>query len=393
MSSIETYRPQLERVQRTALVCGLVGLVLAAIFFFRDRDQFFHSYLFAYVYWIAIPLGSIAILMLHHLTGGWWGYPLRRILEASTRTLWVMAVLFAPILLGLSHLYPWTNPNDIPDDELHHFKKVWLTPGNFTLRAVIYFVLLLGIVYLLNKRSIAQDRTGDPAQQARLTAMSGVGVMAWGFLVSLAAFDWVMSLEPDWFSTIFGLIFVDLEVLLAMAFTVYVYGKLSDREPMKDLVRPQDYNDIGNLMLAFTLLWAYLQFDQFLLIYATNLRDEIPWYMTRAFGRWGAWAAFLLIFHFFVPFFMLLQRSIKRKLERLSHVAAYLAVMAIFDVYWLITPSLEKGGPHFHLTDFFLLAGIGGIWVAAFAWQLQKLPILPLHDPRFEGVLLHEHGD
>jgi preprotein translocase subunit SecG len=393
MSSIETYRPQLERVQRTALVCGLVGLALAAIFFFRDKDQFFHSYLFAYVYVVAIPFGSIAILMLHHLTGGWWGYPLRRILEASTRTVWVMAILFIPILLGLSHIYSWTDPNAFPDDELHHFKKVWLSPGNFTIRAVIYFALLLFLVYLLNKRSSAQDQTGDPAQQAKLTGMSGIGVVFWGFIVSAAAFDWVMSLEPDWFSTIFGFIFIDVEVLLALSFTVFIYGKLSDREPLKDLVRPQDYNDIGNLMLAFTMLWAYLQFDQFLLIYATNLRDEIPWYMKRAFGSWGAWAAFLLVFHFFVPFFMLLQRAIKRKLERLSRVAAYMVVLAIFDIYWLITPSLEKSGPHFHLTDFFLLAGIGGLWVAAFSWQLLKLPILPLHDPRFEGVLLHEHGD
>lgn len=396
MSSIETFRPQLDKVQRNALACGVVGLVLAAIFLYRDPDQFFHSYLMAYVYWVAIPLGCIAVLMLHHMTGGWWGYPLRRILEAGTRTFWIMAVLFVPILLGMSHIYSWTSwtkPGAYPDDVLHHFKRAYLTSGFVTLRTVIYFVILLGFVYVLNKRSVEQDQTGDRSLQGKLGSMSGIGVVLWGFIVSAAAFDWVMSLEPDWFSTIFGLIFIDLEALVALSFVVFVYGRLSDREPMKDLVRPQDYNDIGNLMLAFTLLWAYLQFDQFLLIYAGNLRDEIPWYITRAFGSWGAWAAFLLVFHFFVPFFLLLQRSIKRNLRSLARVAGYLVVMALFDVYWLVTPSFEKSGPHFHVVDFLALAGIGGIWVGAFAWQLKKLPILPLHDPRFEGVLLHEHGD
>ncbi|HKS83745.1 MAG TPA: hypothetical protein VJR23_19740 [Candidatus Acidoferrales bacterium] len=397
MSSIETYRPQLDRLQNIAFTCGVIGLALSGVFLYRDSDTFFHSYLMAYVFWVAIPFGCIAVLMLHHMTGGWWGYPLRRILEAGTRTVWVMAVLFIPVWLGIPKLYTWTKANAFPDDILHHFKRVYLSTGFFTVRAVIYFVLLLGFVYLLNKRSADQDKTGDPKIQGKLGVLSGIGVVLWGFIVSAAAFDWVMSLEPDWFSTIFGMIFIDLEALVALSFVVYVYGKLADREPMKDLVRPQDHNDIGNLMLAFTLLWAYLQFDQFLLIYAGNLRDEIPWYMTRVFGGWAAWAAFLLIFHFFVPFFMLLQRTIKRNLRRLSRLGGYMVVMAFIDVYWLVIPSFEKDGPHYHpadiLRNIFVLAGIGGIWLGAFAWQLKKQPILPLHDPRFEGVLLHEHGD
>jgi hypothetical protein len=397
MSSIDTFRPDLDRVQRNASICAAVGILGMAFFFVRDNDQSLRSYLMAYVYWAAIPLGSIAVLMLHHLTGGWWGYPLRRILEASTRTYWIMVVLFLPIWFGMSKLYSWTSWSDpkstYPNDDLHHFKRLWLAPGFFTARAIAYFVILLFFVYLLNKRSAAQDQTGDRALQAKLGGMSGIGVVLWGFIVSAAAFDWVMSLEPDWFSTIFGMIFIDFEALLGLCFAVFIYSRLARREPMKDLLRLQDYNDIGNLMLAFTLLWAYLQFDQFLLIYAGNLRDEIPWYVTRVFGGWAAWAAFLLVFHFFVPFFMLLQRSIKRSLERLSRVAVYLVVMAIFDVYWLVVPSFDKSGPRFHLTDFFAFAALGGIWVAAFAWQLKKLPLLPLHDPRFEGVLLHEHGD
>jgi hypothetical protein len=393
MSSIDTYRPQIERVQKRALVIGIIGLLLCALFFFRDRDQFFRSYLMAYIYWVAIPLGCIAVLMLHHMTGGWWGYPLRRILEAGTRTFWIMVALFVPLWLGMSRLYSWTKPDAFPDDTLHHFKRVYLSSGFFTVRAVIYFLILLGIVYFLNKRSMDQDRTGDPRLQAKLGSMSGPGVVLWGMIVTSAAFDWVMSLEPDWFSTIYGMIFIVLEALLALSFVLFVLGRMSDREPLKNLIRPTDYNDLGNLMLAFLLLWAYLQFDQFLLIYSGNLRDEIPWYLTRAFGGWGFIGAILIVFHFFVPFFLLLQRSIKRNLRSLSRVAAYLIVLSFVDVYWLVVPSFEKTGPHFHLMDLFAIVGIGGIWVAGFAWQLKKSPILPLHDPRFEGVLLHEHGD
>jgi hypothetical protein len=394
MTSSETYRPQLDRVQKQATLWGVVGLALCAVFFFRDRNQFFHSYLFAYVYWIAIPLGSMAILMLHHLTGGRWGYPLRRILEANTRTLGLMAVLFIPIWLGTSHLYPWTNPDAFPDDYLHHFKRVYLSSGFFTVRAIFYFAVLLGLAYILNKWSAEQDQTGDPRLQHKMGYISGPAVVLWAFIVSAAAFDWVMSLEPDWYSTIYGLIFVDVEVLVTLSFVLVIFRMLAKREgPLKDCVRVQDYNDQGNLMLAFLMLWAYLSFDQFLLIYATNLKDEIPWYLTRAFTRWGYVASFLIIFHFFVPFFLLLQRAIKRKLNTLSRVGAFMIVLTLVDIYWLVTPAFDKTGPCFHPMDLFAIVGIGGIWVAAFAWQLKKMPILPVHDPRFEGVLLHEHGD
>ncbi len=393
MNSQDTFRPQLDRVERQALLWGVVGLALCVIFFFRDRNQFFQSYLMAYIYWVAIPLGSLAILMLHHMTGGWWGYPLRRILEASSRTFWVMVAFYIPLWFGMSRLYAWTKPDAIPDDSLHHFKKVYLTSGFFTARTVIYFVILLALVYVLNKRSMDQDRTGDPNIQAKLGTLCGPGIILWGLIVSAAAFDWVMSLEPEWFSTIYGLIFIVLEALVALSFTLFVLGRLSDREPLKDVIRPSDYNDLGNLMLAFLMLLTYLSFDQFLLIYSGNLRDEIPWYLTRQFGGWGYVASFLLVFHFFVPFLLLLQRSIKRNLRLLSRVAAFLIVLTLVDVYWLVVPSLEKTGPHFHFMDLFALVGIGGIWVAAFARQLKRLPILPLHDPRFEGVLLHEHGD
>lgn len=394
MTSTDTYRPQLDRAQKQGALWGAIGLALSVAFFFHDRDQFFRSYLFAYVYWISIPLGCMAILMLHHLTGGRWGYPLRRILEAGTRTLGVMALLVIPVLLGMSRLYSWANPNTIPEDVLHHFKKAYLSPGFFTARTIIYFAILLGIAYLLNKWSAEQDQAGDPILQHRLGYVSGPAVVLWGFVVSCAAFDWVMSLEPEWYSTIYGFIYIDIEALVALSFVLFIFGRLAKQPgPLKDCIRIQDYNDQGNLMLAFLMLWAYLSFDQFLLIYATNLKDEIPWYLTRAYTHWGYIASFLIIFHFFVPFFLLLQRAIKRKLNLLARVGAFLIILTLVDIYWLVVPAFDKTGPRFHLTDLFAVVGLGGVWVAAFSWQLKKMPILPVHDPRFEGVLVHEHGD
>jgi hypothetical protein len=393
MNLPESLRPQYDRLEKQALVAGVAGLVLCAIFGIRDSNQFFKSYLLSYIFWVSIPLGCIGVLMLHHLTGGWWGYPLRRILEAGTRTLVLMAVLYIPLWFGMSILYPWMKAGWVPDDSLHHFKIVYLSHNFFIVRTILYFSLLLLIVYFLNRWSSEEDRTADHSLGERLTKISGIGVVIWGMVVSAAAIDWVMSLEPDWFSTIYGFIFIDLETLVALSFILVVLARLSVCPPLKECIRPADYNDLGNLMLAFLLLWAYLSFDQFLLIWSGNLKDEIPWYMTRAFGGWGGIAVILIVFHFFVPFFWLLMRPLKRSLRRLSAIAGYLIALTLVDVYWLVVPAYQKMGPHVHLLDVFALLGIGGIWLAAFLSQLKKWPLLPLHDPRFEGVLLNEHGD
>ena len=399
MNSSDTLRTQLTRRGNQALALGAAGLILAIILGVMSAhgqnpwQQFFRSYLVAYIYWISIPLGCLAILMLHHLTGGWWGLPIRRILEAGTRTLPLMAALFIPILIGMSRIYPWTQPGVIADDVDNQFKRAYLQPHFFLVRAVVYFAIWLVLAYLLNKWSAEQDRTGDLRFQQHMEALAGPGAVLWGLAVTAAAIDWVMSLEPHWFSTIYGFLFIVVELLAAMSFTLVVLRMLSDYEPLKDSADFSQLNDLGNLMLAFVLLWAYLSFSQLLIVWAGNLRNEIPWYTERAFGGWAPVAVFLLVLHFFVPFFLLLQRKVKRRLRVLSLVAAALVVLAFVDVYWLVAPSYDKLRPHPVLLDLFAVAGIGGVWLGMFLRQLMKLPLLPVHDPRFEGALEHEHGD
>ncbi len=401
MSSVDTAQVRIGRAQKRALVLGAAGL-LVAIYLGRtashqagamDWQAFVQSYIFAYVFWVAIPLGCLAILMLHHLTGGWWGYPIRRILEAGSRTLLLMGVLFIPILAGLSRLYPWARPEVVKGDVLLQHKLWYLTPKFFTLRAVIYFAIWVVVASLLSRWSGEQDRTGERRFKGRMEALAGPGLVLWGLTVTGASIDWVMSLDPHWYSTIYGMIFMVIGCLAAMSFSVVVLSRLSESEPLKDCVLPKRFLDVGNLMLAFVMLWMYMSFSQFLIIWSGNLRNEIPWYQQRVFGKWAPIAVTLLVLHFFVPFLLLLQRGVKRRLRVLSRVAVLLLVLTLVDIYWLLVPSYETLAPQFRLLDLFAVVGIGGVWLAAFLGQLKKLPLLPLHDPRFEGVLEHGHGD
>lgn len=400
MTPIETTRT-FDRMRNQSYIWGLIGSALFVIFGvlggtrsgFAGWQALFHSYLFAYLYWFCLPSGCLAVLMLHHLTGGRWGYPLRRILEAGSRSLWLMAVLFIPVIVGMRDIFAWARPAAVQADPILQKKAWWLNSPDFIIRAVIYFVILLLIVTFLNKWSRAQDDSGDLKYKGKMTALSAPGVILWAFIVTAASVDWVMSLEPHWFSTIYGMLWIVIEVLVGLSFAVFVLRMLADREPIKDAIDPLRFNDLGNLMLTFLMLWAYLSFDQLLIVWAGNLKDEIPWYSQRAFGSWTPVAVILVILHFFVPFFLLLQRNIKRRPRRLSAVALLLICLTLVDVYWVVVPAWEKTAPQVHWLDIFALVGIGGLWLGTFMGQLKRLPLLPLHDPRFEGVLEPEHGD
>ena len=355
-----------------------------------------HAYLVGYIYWLMVPLGCMAILMLHHLTGGWWGYPIRRLLEAASRTFGWMAILFIPILLGMKQLYPWVSgPGDMAGNPDDRFKLAYLTPSFFAVRLIIYFVILIGLSYFLNKWSRQQDDSGDPALAKKLEGLSGPGLILWGLVVTYGTVDWVMSLEPKWFSTIYGMIFMMVGTLTAISFVIVVLRRLSGEAPFKGVVTPGQYNDLGNLMLTFTMLWAYLAFSQFLIIWAGNIKDEIPWYMSRAFGAWAVVAVILIVLHFGLPFLLLLQRNVKRRVESLSMVAGMMMILSMVDVYWIIVPAYEPNRPEFGpaLLDIVAIAVIGAVWISVYFRELKKMPLLPLHDPRFEGELQHEHGD
>ena len=361
---------------KIGLAVGVAALALAGAGGLRQPVQFFRSYLVAFVFWMGLPLGCFAILMLHHLVGGTWGFPLRRLLESSVNTFGLMALLFLPILFrGLPLLYEWADPAKVRADAALRQKEFYLNAPFFTARTVIYFLAWIVIASLLRRWSYRQDESGEAGLTRRLQSLSGGGLLVYGLTATFASVDWVMSLEPRWASTIYGLIFMVTEALAAMALVTLAAIVLSREEELGRLVTPRVLNDYGNLLLTFTMLWAYLSFSQYLIIWSGNVHDEIPWYQRRVQGGWAVVALALIVFHFAVPFVLLLSRFVKRRGPVLGWVAAGLLVKSLVDVFWLTAPAFEPAGPEFHLNDALAVIGIGGVWLWRFAAGLGRRPL------------------
>jgi hypothetical protein len=384
---------ELNRISTRALIVGVVFTVLLIIGGLLDRTQFFRAYLIGFVFWIGITVGSLALLMLQHLTGGVWGLVIRRVLEASTRTLPLMMVLFVPIAFGLRQIYPWTDSGFMQQTEALRTKASYLSPTFFLGRVVIYFLLWSVMAWLLNWLSMQQDRTATKSIRKHLQMISGPGLAFLIISITFAAIDWVMSLEPAWFSTIFGLIFVAAWGLSALAFTIVVMSWLSQRAPMDAVVQRAHFHDWGNLLLALVMLWTYFAFSQYLIIWSGNLPEETTWYVARKHGGWGVIALAVVIFQFALPFLTLLSRAAKKSGERLAMLAVLILIMRVVDVIWLIEPAFNPERFHLSWMDFVAPIAIGGLWIGWFTWQLQKRALLPINDPQVEQALepTHEH--
>lgn len=403
IEGFETARVDLEGFRRRALMVGLVALAagaVGALVSSESREQFFRSYLLAYIFWIAIPLGCLAILMLQHMSGGVWGLVTRRVLESSTRTFPLLALLFIPLLFGLKSIFPWASPEKLAaSPALNHAveqKHLYLNIGFFIARAVFYFLVWIVITRLLNHWSAEQDRTGERRLTGRLQGLSAPGLLLYGLTVTFASVDWAMSLDPQWFSTIYGLLFMGGQGLAAMAFVIAVMVLLAGRKPMSDVIKAPHLHDLGKLMLAFLMIWAYFAFSQFLIIWAGNLPEEIPFYVRRIQSSWKYVGFGLIVLHFALPFVLLLSRDLKRSGRRLSAVAIGVIVMRFVDLIWMTGPELHNGTFKLSLMDWvldlLLLAGIGGVWLWFFATQLKSRPLLPIRDPEIESVFATGHG-
>ncbi|MGA3185607.1 MAG: hypothetical protein ABSF22_00725 [Bryobacteraceae bacterium] len=376
---------QIARWQRTSLLVGIAGVLLLVVGFLLDRDQALRSYLFAYLYWIGMGLGSMGILLLHHTVGGKWGMVIRRMCEAGSRTLPYMALLLIPMLLSIPILYPWAKPEALHDANIQA-KAGYLNVPFFLFRTVFYFFIWTFYAWRLSKWSTLQDETGDPVLISKMRAVSAPGLVVFVFVTSFAFIDWVMSLEPHWFSTIYGIMFLVGQVLETFAFVIALVIILSKLSPLKEHVTVQHLHDLGNLMFAFMVLWAYLSFSQFLIIWAGNQPDENPWYLRRLRGGWEWVALALVIFHFATPFVLLLMRNTKRHADRLIKVCLLMIVIRIVDVYWVVEPAFYQQQLRIHWLDVVTPVAIGGLWLALFFWQLKSRPLLPIKDARLQGA-------
>ena len=403
------------RYRGRALVVGAVFLVAAAVFAFLQGGPvgLFRAYLVGFFLVTGVAVGSLAFLMLGHMSGGAWALTSRRLLEAATRTLPLCLVLFIPIVVSLfvhqpghdgGHgvsLYEWSDPAVVEHDPALRHKSVYLNWWFFILRGLVCFGVWIALAYYLNRWSAEQDRTGDPRIRRKMQDISGPGILLFGLTVTFAAIDWGMSLEPHWFSTIYGLIVMAGWGLSALAFAITVAAFLYQREPMAHAYQPLHFHDWGKLLLAMVMLYAYFSFSQFLITWAGNLPEEIPYYLRRLRGGWQYVGLAVILFHFALPFALLLSRARKRAPMRLRRVALLMLVMRVVDLVFLFAPSAHQGGTaEFHpsevLTIFVpmvgMALGVGGIWLWFYLGQLAARPLLPLGAPDLEKALTAAEG-
>jgi hypothetical protein len=374
------------RAQMPALIIGVIGIIGSAIGFFTDAPEFFRSWLAPFVFWFLIAAGALAVLCLQYVTGGEWGVLIRRPLGAAARTIPIFLLFGLPLFFGLPHIYEWARP-EAAQDHLLHDKQWWLTPMGWGIRALIYFALWTFWAWKIRKQSLEFAETRSPYTELGRRKMAAAGLLVMVMTLTLMSVDWVMSLEPKWYSSMFGIAYIVGAGLSAFAFVTFFLTTISNTEAMKGILKPNHFRDLGNLMLAFTMLWAYTNFSQFLLIWYGNIKEETPYYLKRMHGGWGVIAAVLIIFHFFLPFFMLLMRGIKDRPSTIAVVTVILLVMRFVDIYWDVTPAHHPDHFHFSWITIAAFLGIGGLWLAAFIWQLKGQTIIPIHETWVEEAI------
>jgi hypothetical protein len=375
------------RAQVPALILGILGLAACGIGWFLDPPTFYRAYLPSYLFWFEIVAGSLAVLMLQYVTGGEWGVMIRRPLGAAARTIPMFLVFIIPIMVGLPHVYTWANPEIVSHNHLLQLKQVYLNRPFWIGRTVFYFLVWSLWAWRIRVLSLRfyEDRSPDTELSRR--KWSAAGLMMIVLTLTFASIDWVMSLEPMWYSSMFGISFTVGCALSAFAYVTFLLTQLSKTRAMGEILKSSHLRDLGNLMLAFTMLWAYTAFSQFLLIWYGNIKEEVPYYLKRSHGVWGFIAAMLIIFHFFLPFFLLLMRSIKDRPRTIAIVTVIILAMRYIEIYWLTAPA--HYGEHFRFSwmSVAALVGIAGVWFWFFVQQLKGQTIIPIHETWVEEAI------
>lgn len=407
--------PQLARMQRLSLLAVAVGAVMSVIGLVialgvapggervstlslqqEGAQQWFAGYLVAFMFVMGLSGGSLAWLMIGHITGGGWALILRRPLEAGARNLWLVFAMFVPILFVVwaqnGALYPWTNTASIREEHVRHivdFKKPWLNPLGFTIRAIVYFVIWGLFARALVAWSRAQNTSDDPELGRKLNTRSAVGLLIFVMTMTFASIDWVMSLMPQWYSSLFGVIFIVGQGLSTLALMTVLINALTINTPIVRNIEPRYFRDLGNLHLAFTLLWGYMNISQFMLIWSANLPEEAEWYHARISWQSGwIWLGVVLVFgHFWIPFFCLISSALKVNIRHLSKLSLYILLMRLLDLYFYVVPTLRPK----HITATYLLSDVGlivlltGLWLWRWAAELKGEQVVAMQDPRVQN--------
>lgn len=361
---------RLVRAERVCLATGVVLLSAVLLFGFIRPEWSFRSYLVAYLAWLAVPLGSLALTTLHHLTGGSWGAALRPAWEPAIATLPLFALALIPVLLGLSHLYPWARSAEVAGDEVLRGKRLYLNVPFFLVRAALCWLAWITLALLIQRQPRHSSTENVPGPR-RFRLLSAVGLIVLGVTITFAAIDWSMSLEPEWFSSIYGLLFASGQLLSALSFAILMLGLLPKLGLKSPNMPPQLLRDLGNLLLTFTMLWAYMAFSQLLVIWSGNLPEELPWYVRRLANGWE-WAALtVVIFQFVLPFMLLLSPAIKHNSRSLAAIAGVIFLARLVDTWWMVAPAFPTEYSLERALDIVAIAALGGLWLGVFLRKLR----------------------
>ena len=380
-------------VQKRAFLIGGVALFVAVYGALTSPEKFYHAYLFSFLLVLGLTLGSLGLLMLQHLTGGNWGIIIRRPLEAAAQNIWLVILMFVPIVLGMKWLYSaWLDPEKLQAAPLSPLQQSYLTSSGYLIRAVIYFAIWATLVWVFNSWSRRQDvDQEDRTLRRHFKLMAGPGIILYVVTMTFASIDWVMSISPHWASTIYGFIFVAGQAVSAMALMIVVVVLLSGSESFAGVLHKRHLHDLGKLLFAFTMLWAYFDFSQLLIIWSGNQPEEITFYRTRLYGEWGVVAVIVLLFSFALPFAVLLSSDVKRNASLVSKIALWMLAFRLVDLYWMTRPEFtSRAWPTW--LDLVVPVALVSLWIGFFAMNLKQRPLLPLGDPKLaEAVAQDEH--
>jgi len=381
---------RLAKLPVAGLGLALVGGALLLVFGSAHPQRFFAAWLVAFVFFLSIALGCLYFALIHTAMTGSWGVVVRRVAENAAATLPLFALLFLPVAFGLHSLYHWSHPDAVAHDALLRFKQPYLNERFFFARAALYFVVWSGIALWFRRLSRRQDESSDPQLAARLRRYSGALLIPLALTHTFAAFDWVMSLAPHWYSTIFGVYAFAGGLVAGFALTALA-AVAFQRSGLVPGITTEHFHDLGKLLFAFTVFWAYIAFCQFFLIWYGNIPEETIFYRVRLAGGWKLVTIALAVGHFALPFFFLMSRTVKRNAATLVAAALWLLAMHYVDVYWLVIPSIEGLGARPGIVDVAAMLAVGGAFLGAFGWLMVRSPLVPQGDPRLAESLAFEN--
>lgn len=366
---------------------GIVGLIATAIGYFLNHEQFFFSYLTSFTFFTSLGLGALVLLMIHHLTRSEWGVVLRRIPEVLSSNLWIWGLFFIPLFFGMHSLYHWTHADAVASDPVLQGKVPYLNTTFFIIRQFIYFAIWGYLGYKLYNSSVEQDGSGDWGIQTLQRRLSGPGTVIFAITISFASFDWIMALDPHWYSTMFGVYFFAMSFQAMFAGLILLILFLRNNDILANTIRTVHIRDLSLWMFAFTVFYAYIAFSQFLLIYYANIPEETVWYLERLNGGYEYLAFFYLFGRFVIPFIVLLGKKAKTNFKVVSSMAILILAAHLVEIYWLIMPVLHHHGVHFDWMTITAFIGLGGFFLGLFFHRFKKQKMVPVNDPKLSQSL------